>query len=133
MMELIKPSIQAFLVCDAVICEASTNKKTIVGTFTHIGSATFPCLVPQIGLYVCFTDADGTYEFEIDLHYLNDGGNKIGGGKLPQPIVITDRLSITDIGVTLRNVIFPGPGRYEFRLLSGGQVIAVKDFTVRQG
>jgi hypothetical protein len=128
----VKPSIQAFLRCDAVIGEVGTNKKTIVGTFTHIGSANFPCLVPQIGLDVCLTDVEGDYTFEIELVYLNTGA-RVGGGQIPEVMKIKDRLAINDIGITLKNVVFPGAGRYEFRLLASGQMIAIKDFTVMQG
>jgi hypothetical protein len=130
--DIVKPSVQAFLVCDYVICEVGTNKKTIVGTFTDIASSSFPCFMPQIGLYFCVTDAGGSYHFEVELMFLNTGA-KIGGGKIPEVIEIKDRLAITDVGVTLKNLVFPGPGRYEFRLLANGQVIALKDFMVNIG
>lgn len=127
--EIIKPSIQAFLVCDTVICEVGTNKKTIVGTFTHVKSANFPVILPQIGLYLCITDAEGSYVFEVELYSL-DGAVRLGGGKLPKSIEINDRLAITDAGISLKNVLFPAPGRYEFQLKANGHVIATKDFTV---
>lgn len=129
MEDIVRPSIQAFLVCESVICEAGTNKKTIVGTFTHIKSQSFPVVMPQIGLYLCFTDAEGKYLFEVELHSLN-GGVRLGGGKIPSSIEIKDRLMITDVGIALKNVVFPAPGRYEFLLKANGVVIAQKDFTV---
>jgi hypothetical protein len=130
--EIHKPSVQAFLVCDYVICEVGTNKKTIVGTFTDITSPNFPCFMPQIGLYFCITDADDAYNFEVELIYLNTA-TKIGGGNIAEVIEIKDRLAITDVGVTIKNLVFPGPGRYEFRLLANGQTIAIKDFMVNVG
>ena len=127
--EIIKPSIQAFLVCDQVISDATTGKKTIVGAFTNIFSNKFPCRHYKMGLYLCLTDAQGNYEFRIDLVYLNE--EKIVGQATLPPIDIKERLDITDFGVNLPYVDFPGVGRYEFRVYASGQFIAQKDFNVK--
>jgi hypothetical protein len=126
--DIIKPSVQAFLVCDNVIADGTTGKKTIVGIFTHVRARSFPCLVGQLALYFCLTDAEGKYQFDIELMYL-DEDKLIGKASLPGIAEIKDRLDIIDAGVTLPPTMFPGPGRYEFRLLANGQFIARKDFS----
>lgn len=126
--EIIKPSVQAFLVCDNVIADGSTGKKTIVGTFTHVRARSFPCLVGQLALYFCLTDAEGKYQFTIELIYL-DQDKIIGKALLPEVVEIKDRLDIFDVGITLPPTLFPGPGRYEFRLSANGQFVARKDFS----
>ena len=40
--ELVKPIVQAFLVCDSVILDSFTRKKSIIGTFTALVGATIP-------------------------------------------------------------------------------------------
>ncbi len=129
--DLIVPSVQAFLVCDMVIADAGTGKKSIIGTFTHISAKNFPCQHPKMALYVCITDADGSYQFEIELVYLNED-KIIGKARFPEVVKITNRLDIIDFGINIPPVPLPGPGRYEFRLFAEGRFLAQKDFNVIQ-
>lgn len=124
------PSIQAFLVCDSVIEDSLTKKKSLIGLFTHLQAMTFPFQHHQIGLYFCLTDAEGTYHFDIDLMHVNSD-QLVCRASLPD-IVIGDRLQIADVGINVPALLFPSPGRYEFRLRMHGRVIAQKDFNVNQ-
>jgi len=123
-----KPSVQAFLVCDQVIEDSLTKKKSLIGIFTHLQALTFPFQHQQMGLYFCLTDAEGTYHFDIDLVHLNNE-QLVCRATLPN-IVIGDRLQISDFGINIPSLIFPTPGRYEFRLNMEGHLIAQKDFNV---
>ena len=58
-----KPSLdRALLVCDMVIEDKTTNKKSLVGLFTHIWAMAFPFAPHKMGVYFSLTDAEGTYE-----------------------------------------------------------------------
>ena len=130
MTDIIKPSIQAFLVCDQVIEDSLTKKKSLIGLFTHLQAVMFPFQHQHMGLYFCLTDAEGTYRFDIDLVCLNDD-QLVCRATLPN-IHILDRLQISDFGINIPSLIFPAPGRYEFRLRMEGHLIAQKDFNVMQ-
>lgn len=130
MPDIIKPSVQAFLVCDQVIEDSLTRKKSLIGIFTHLQAAIFPFQHQHMGLYFCLTDAEGTYHFDIDLIYLNDE-QLVCRATLPN-ILILDRLQISDFGINIPSLIIPAPGRYEFRLRMEGHLIAQKDFDVMQ-
>ena len=123
-----RPSVQAFLVCDCVIEDSATRKKSLIGIFTHLRSASFPFQHQQLGVYFCLTDAEGTYQFEIDLFFLNTN-QLVCRATLPH-IDIGDRLQISDFGINIPIIVFPAPGRYEFRLRIGHTIIAQKDFNV---
>ena len=90
----------------------------------------FPFQHQQLGLYFCLTDAEGIYHFEIDLVYINTD-QLVCRASLPN-IIIDDRLQISDFGINIPALLFPAPGRYEFRLRMNGRVIAQKDFHVIQ-
>ena len=124
------PSVQAFLVCDQVIEDSQTKKKGLIGIFTHLQAASFPFQHNQIRLYFCLTDAEGTYHFDIDLAYINTE-QLVCRATLPD-IVVADRLQISDFGINIPSLMFPAPGRYEFRLRMEGHLIAQKDFNVIQ-
>lgn len=128
MTDVHKPSIQAFLVCDQVIEDSLTKKKSLIGLFTHLQAVAFPFQHHQMGLYFCLTDAEGTYQVEIDLVYLNTE-QVVCRAALPT-ITIPDRLQIADFGINIPSLVFPAPGRYEFRLRMGGRLTAQKDFHV---
>ena len=130
MTDIPRPSVQAFLVCDCVIEDSLTKKKSLIGLFTHLQAAAFPFQHHQVGLYFCLTDAEGTYHFEIDLVYVNTD-QLVCRASLPD-IVIGDRLQISDFGINIPALLFPAPGRYEFRLRMNSRVIAQKDFNVIQ-
>ena len=130
MTETPNPTIQAFLVCDSVIEDSLTQKKSLIGIFTHLQAVTFPFQHHQLGLYFCLTDAEGTYHLEIDLVYVNTD-QLVCRASLPD-IAIHDRLQIADFGINVPALLFPAPGRYEFRLRMNGRVIAQKDFHVIQ-
>jgi len=128
--DIVKPSIQAFLVCDSVIIDSITGKKSIIGAFTHLWASQFPCQHQQMGVYFCLTDAEGIYQFELRLYYL-DKDLMVGKASL-SPITIKSRLEINDFGLNIPSLVFPGPGRYEFRLYADGHFINQKDFHVIQ-
>ena len=128
MTEIPKPTVQAFLVCDHVIEDSLTKKKSLIGIFTHLQAAAFPFQHQHMGLYFCLTDAEGLYHFDIDLIYLNTE-QLVCRATLPN-IEIGDRLQISDFGINIPLLIFPAPGRYEFRLRMEGHLIAQKDFNV---
>ena len=128
MSDIVKPCVQAFLVCDTIIVDQLTGKKSLIGTFTHLWAQRFPCQHPQMGVYFCFTDAEGTYDFELRLIFLDE--DKVIGKASLSPITIQSRLEIHDLGVNLPSLVFPGPGRYEFRLYANGHFITQKDFNV---
>lgn len=130
MADIIKPSVQAFLVCDQVIEDSLTKKKSLIGIFTHLQAIAFPFQHQQLGLYFCLTDAEGTYHFDIDLVHLNTE-QAVCRAALPN-IIIADRLQISDFGLNIPSLVFPAPGRYEFRLRAEGQLLAQKDFHVVQ-
>ena len=130
MTDVSPPSVQAFLACDCVIEDSLTKKKSLIGLFTHLQSVTFPFQHHQLGLYFCMTDAEGTYRVEIDLMFVNTD-QLVCRASLPD-IVIGDRLQISDFGINIPALLFPAPGRYEFRLRMNGRMIAQKDFHVVQ-
>ena len=72
----------------------------------------------------------GPFRVEIDLMFVNTD-QLVCRASLPD-IVIGDRLQISDFGINIPALLFPEPGRYEFRLRMNGRMIAQKDFHVVQ-
>ncbi len=124
-----KPSLTALLVCDQVIEDKATNKKSIIGAFTHIWAHAFPCHHPKMGIYCCLTDAEGDYELTLRLVHADTDQVLAEAGF---SVRILDRLSITDFGLNLPVVPFPTPGRYEVVLAADQEFLGRREFWVSQ-
>ena len=61
------PVLKAFLVCDQVIQDAQTGKKSLIGVFHELKASRFPAMHPALWIYANLTDAHGQYAFEIRL------------------------------------------------------------------
>lgn len=120
-----KPSLTAFLVCDMVIEDKTTNKKTLVGAFTDIWSPDFPCVHHHMGIYFCMTDAEGDYEIVLRLAN-SDSGDLLAEAGLS--IKIEERLGISDFGINLPMAVFPKAGRYEFQIYANKEFLGRKEF-----
>lgn len=122
-----KPSLTALLVCDMVIEDKITSKKTIVGAFTDIWAPDFPCVHHHMGIYFCLTDAEGEYEIALRLAN-SDSGDLLAEAGLS--VNISDRLGISDFGINLPMAVFPKAGRYEFQLYANKEFLGRKEFRV---
>ncbi len=118
------PVVKAFLVCDAVIHDAQTGKKSLIGVFHELRAERFPAVHPMLWIYANITDARGRYRIEIQL--VDIDRNQVLGGGQPPEIDIPGPLQTTEISAQLRNVTLPAPGTYEFHLLVNGQILATK-------
>ena len=65
------PSVIAILLCDRIIEEVGTHKKTLVGIFDRI-NVPAPVRMP-LAFYARLTDAEGKYKFRVDVMFLNKG------------------------------------------------------------
>jgi Family of unknown function (DUF6941) len=119
-----KPEVKAFLVCDQILHDAATNKKSLIGVFHDLAATRFPAVHPSLWIYANLTDARGRYEFEFRLVDV-ERNNVLGSGS-PPPLDIPDPLRTTEFSAQLRNVSLPAPGTYEFQLVANRQLIATK-------
>ena len=126
----IAPSIKAMLICDRVITEVVTNKKSLIGIFENIMSAKFPCIHHSLSVYINFTDALGKYDFKLELVDVEE--NKILNAAEIKGINIEDKLSTSELAFNLQGLSFPHPGKYEFRIYANGKFFSAKSFTIIQ-
>lgn len=125
------PKANAMLICDYVITEQGTKKKSLIGIFESIGAGKFPFVHPYLSVYVKLTEARGTYTFRLDLVSLKKD-TVIGQGATPKEINITDPLKSHELVFNLRGLRFSEPGEYEFRMYANDSIFAQKTFYVRE-
>jgi hypothetical protein len=115
------PSVLAIVLCDRIIIEQGTGKKTLIGIFNNLNAASFPTVQP-VGFYASLTDLEGHYRFDIRVVRLAGDGEELMGGAEAE-FTAHDRLAILEMAVNLPPVPFTAPGRYEFQLFADGVYI----------
>jgi hypothetical protein len=126
-----KPVANAVLICDKVITEEGTKKKSLIGIFENIGSSKFPCVHYFLSVYVKLTDAMGNYKFSIELVDL-DKGKVLNRADIPQQVDIPDPLRTHELVFNMGGLRFPAAGKYEFRVLANGEAFGQKTFLVEE-
>jgi hypothetical protein len=123
-----KPEVKAFLLCDTIIHEQGTGKKSLIGIFEQLHSPRFPFRAPRLSVYSNLADAHGTYELTLRLVRLRDG--KILIDAKGMRVSIADPLTVSELAVNLEGIPFEEAGKYEFALYANDQFLQSKPFRV---
>lgn len=108
-----RPVSSAFLICDRVITESGTNKKTLVGVFSLLWAAKFPTVHLNVALYYRGMLEEGEHDFRIDygLRASDEVLSKVEG-----VLHVGDSKSPTEFAANLPFIRLPVAGEYDFRL-----------------
>ena len=123
------PTVHAMLVCDMVLKEAGTNKHSAIGIFTDVYASSYPMMLNPLAIYVCLSDALGSYELSMELVDLDQ--DKVLGRVQGLKLQSKEKLQTHDFGIRFVNTVFQHPGTYEFRLLADGRLLGGKTLRVR--
>lgn len=123
-----KPEVKAFLLCDYVLHEAGSNKKSLIGIFEQVNSPRFPFRHGRMSVYANFTDAHGSYDLALRLVRIRDG--KILLEAKGMRVQVQDPLQVSELGVNLEGIVFEEAGKYEFALYANEQFLQSKPFRV---
>jgi hypothetical protein len=109
------PTLLAFIVCDSVIHDAGTQKKTLVGIFDRVQSPAAPFQINSIGLYAKMVEGSGEYKIKLRMVNLKD--------ESPVMEVLADAkwtvaASPMELGMNFRGIGVKEFGTYEFQLFA---------------
>ena len=123
------PVLIAFLVCDQIIEDASTGKKTIVGVFDRIASANFPASHAPSSLYVKLIDCEGDYEVKVEFAQVSTQTILLewAGTSSSQ-----SRHEYTELVLSWPPLPLPELGEYEFRLWMDSKFVGNVRFKASQ-
>jgi hypothetical protein len=107
------------LLCEILITEAGTNRKTLVGIFDQLIVQRFPAH-QRMAIYARLTDGQGLYRFKLD--FVDVGHDRLLGEFESEPIEIPDRLRPFEVALPFL-IDIEAPGLYEFRLYANDAYI----------
>ncbi len=110
------------------------KKLSILGIFSQINASDVPCAHPQMVIVVQFEfePPEAGHEKHFGIELQDEDGRLItsitGTGIIPEskeaePVVVNQ-------AVTLRNIVFPEFGQYEFKILLDGEPVETLAFRV---
>jgi hypothetical protein len=126
--DIIPPVPLAFLLCDQVIDESRTGKKTLVGVFNHISANKFPINYGPCTLY--FRGADCQGNFVILVRYAQTSTSEVLAEA--EAKMGSNQRGDMEFALTLPPFKIPSPGRYEFQLYMNGRYLHRLHFTAEQ-
>jgi hypothetical protein len=107
----------AIIVCDSIIDDRETGKKTLVGIFNRLGAVQFPCQHPSLAVFVSLTEGQGPYNAQLQCLKANEDKPIL---QLEGRVEFKDPKAVVELGFTIGGMIFPQPGIYEFQFLCDG-------------
>lgn len=106
------PSLLAMLICDQVIIDQQTKKKSLIGVFDNVNAFVFPAAI-NCAVYAKLADAEGEYRFKVRLVNLKDEQLL---GEMEVPANVQTQTEPADMVIQLMGAVFPAAGKYEVQL-----------------
>lgn len=115
------PTVKSILICDQIIDDAITRKKTLVGIFERLFAHQFPVQHGMLGIFFQVTEAAGDFDFSMELADL-DQEHVMGVAELPRAR-IDNAAGVSSFALSFQGLRFDHPGTYEFRLWCNKELI----------
>lgn len=124
------PTLVSLLLCDQVIDDRLTSKKSAIGLFNTIWVSSFPARIPQIAVMASLTEISGRTPLELRLARDTDNAvlmSSQGWIEAPTP------LAVVDLVFSMQGTQFPESGQHAFELLSRDELLGRRRFHVLVG
>ncbi|MCX7914998.1 MAG: hypothetical protein N3A53_01670 [Verrucomicrobiae bacterium] len=117
----------AIVICDQIIEDKLTHKKSLIGIFNQIATPTFPCRHPRMAVFVSLTEGRGPYE--VRLRIVHEETNT-SIGEVKGQIQFADVNAVAELNFELLNVAFPHPGLYSIEFYCNDALVLERRFHV---
>ena len=121
------PEVLAMILCDLIITDAETHKKSLIGLFDHVETTVLPCEVHELHLYLSLTDGHGALPVTIAC-VPADGGEELFRDQAE--VLFSSPLEVVEMQFVFPRARFPRLGEYRFQLLADGQLLRERKFFV---
>jgi len=121
------PSGLAIVVCDQIIEDKLTHKKSLIGIFNNINAGSFPCRHPQISVFVSLTEGQG--QSNARLRIINEETNDVVTD-VNGPIQFPDIHAVVELVFNLVGLVFPLPGLYSIEFYCDDALVLERRFHV---
>ncbi len=128
-MEKSSPIGLAIVICDQIIEDKLTHKKSLIGIFNQIATPTFPCRHPRMAVFVSLTEGRGAYDVRLRMVH-EETATAIG--EVKGQIQFADMNMVAELNFELLNVTFPQAGLYSIEFYCDDNLVLERRFQVLQ-
>lgn len=121
------PQVLAMIICDTVIDDRISNKKSLIGLFDAIATTHLPCVVNELHVFLALTEGYGQLNLkmrcaaaESDVEIFATESN----------VSFPDPLTVLEINLGFRGCSFPNAGEYRFQLFADGTLLCERKFRI---
>lgn len=123
------PTLVSLLLCDQIIDDRLSNKKSAIGMFNTVFVASFPASIHNMSVMASVTEIAGRVELELRL--VRDADLQVifaGKGLVEAP----NPLAVVDLIFHLQGIQIAAAGQYAFEVLAAGELLGRRRFQVVQ-
>lgn len=124
-----KPMGVALLVCDQVIVDKHTNKRTLVGIFNNIQARNFPCRQPHLAVFAQLTNGSGELPVVLKCARQDADAPIV---EIEHSIDFPNPMAMIEIEFFIEGLSFKEPGPHVFELIVDGVHVIETRFIVQQ-
>lgn len=123
------PTGLAIVVCDQIIEDKLTHKKSLIGIFNQIATSNFPCRHPQMSVFVSLTEGRGACNARLRVAH-EETTHVVA--EVHGQIQFADIHSVVELNFNLVGLVFPQPGLYSIEFFCDDALILERRFHVIQ-
>ena len=126
-----RPLVLALVLCDQIITEHGTMKKSLIGAFNSITVESLPHTYPRMCVYAALTNGQGQATAALRYVFMDtpDGGGRTIWN-LNAPIGFDNPNQVVEICFELNQIAFEAAGLHAFELSCGGELLLERRFHV---
>jgi len=121
------PSVVSLVLCDQVIDDRLSDKKSAIGIFNTVLVPQFPAVINQMAILASVTEISG--RADVELRLVRDSDNAVlfsGHG----PVEAPNPLAVVDLLFAIHGVRIPEPGQYAYEIVCQQAILARRRFQV---
>ncbi len=122
-----KPIVLSMLICDEVIEDRETSKKSLIGLFNNIHSEKIPCVHPRICVFSTLTDGKGDCNVALKFVKQDDENQLLS---FEAPIKFFDPKQVVELKFEICGLVLPEFGDYRFDLYYEQELLISRKFMV---
>ena len=121
------PTGMAIVICDQIIEDKLTGKKSLIGIFNQIATQNFPCRHPQVCVFVSLTEGRG--QCAARLRIVHDESDHVVA-EVNGNIQFPDVHTVVELNFNLVGLVFPEPGVYAIEFYCDDALVLERRFHV---
>ena len=118
------------IICDEIINEAETNKKSLIGTFNSIAGKNFPLKLHKLVVFVALTNGSGNHN--VSLRCVREGETPNDIFRVQGMMRFEGPTETVEISFGIKNVVFQNPGLHAMEFYCDEDLLTERRFFVHQ-